>query len=262
MKKHFCARSFALLCCMATMFVGQTVSADVLWNNGPIVTHAGAGPGGVDVSMASLVPNTGGPNVTAGGWRADNFTVGGAGWLVGSIQTYAYDTSNPDPRFGVATIRIHENSGGSPGEVLVSAAANWAYSGINRVFNGVGNLSNTARQLQLLTADFGDFHLAAGDYFFSFSVSNTAPTATNNWLPMVMDINPDNPDDPITRVGNSFYSGTSGASWASAIVATGDWNQAPEIAFTINGTAIPEPTSALLCAGLLFGFAGLRRRQA
>jgi hypothetical protein len=234
---------------------------DVLFNNGPLVTHAGQGPGGVDVSMASVTPNATGSNVTATLWRADNFSVGGQGWFIDSIQTYAYDTNFADPRFGEAIIRIHANDGenGSPGTILASSNATWQLAGINRVFNGAANIGNTARQLQLLTANFGGLSLAAGDYYFSFSVSNTNVTATNNWFPYVMDINPNDPNDPITRIGNAYSSGNLGASWTISTLATGGWNQAVEIPFIISGTAaIPEPNTFLL---LMLGTASVMFRR-
>jgi hypothetical protein len=86
--------------------------------------------------------------------------------------------------------------------------------------------------------------LGAGNYFFSFTVTNSA--GVNNWLPFVMDINPGDANDPVTRIGNSFVSTNSGASWALAVVSTGDWNNSPEIPFIVRGTAVPEPSSLML----------------
>jgi hypothetical protein len=260
MKKNFKVwQIFALMVAIPIGLLSE-VKGDVLWNNGSMVTHAGLGAGGTDVSMASLVPNTAGSNVTGALWRADNFSVGGPGWLVDSIQAFAYDTNNANPRFGEAIIRIHANDGGAPGSILTSSNATWELAGINRIFNGVGNLGNTARQVQRITANFGGFALAPGDYFFSFSVSSSADPPGNNWVPFVMDINQDDPNNPITRVGNSFVSTNSGATWVPGNVTTGDWNQAPEIPFIISGSAIPEPTSCvLLMIGM--GVAMSRRKK-
>lgn len=206
--------------------------------------------------MASTVPNTGGSNVTATLWRADNFTVGGLGWNVSSIQTYAYDTNNATPRWTEASIFIMRNTEGTP--LVASASASWAYSGINRVFNGEANLGNTARQLQLLTANFNDVVLDPGEYLFGFWVNNTT-AGTNNWFPYVMDINPDNAFDPITRAGNSLVSSNGGESWSVTSVGTGGWNQAPEIPFIVIGTAVPEPsTLALVLLGMVPLAAGRR----
>jgi hypothetical protein len=230
----------------------------VLWDNGSLVTHPGAGPDGVDVSMASLIPNTAGSNVTATLWRADNFAVTGPGWLVDFIETFAYDTNNPVPRFQSATINIHSDSGGTPGAILTSANATWGYSGINRIFNGEANLGNTARQVQRITANFNGYELSAGNYFFSFSVTNS--DGVNNWFPFVMDINPADSNDPITRVGNSYISSDSGGTWALSNVSTGGWNQSPDIAFLVRGTAVPEPSSCLMLFAATTSLLVRRRR--
>lgn len=240
----------------ALAVVASSSFAVELWNNGPLVTHVGAGAGGADVSMASAVPNAGGSNITATAWRADDFTVSGGGWMVNSITGFAYDTNNNPPRFGAGTIEIRQ--GTVTGSVVASVAATWADSGIYRVFNGAANLSNTARRVFNITGNFGGVSLADGTYFAVFNMSNTA--ATNNWMPYVMDPNSGNPDDPITRIGNSVVSVDSGVTWNPATVTTGSWNQAPELPFAIEGDAVPEPATMIgLGAGVL---ALLRRRRA
>lgn len=247
---------------VAALAVVAGANAQLLYSNGPLVTHPGQGAGGADVSMASLVPNTGGSNVTAAVWRADDFTVGGPGWVVNRIDTYAYDTNNANPRFANALIQIRRGS--AEGEVVASANATWSYSGINRVFNGVANLSNTARQLQRVTGTFADIVLDPGLYFMVFKVDNTASTPTavvNNWVPYVMDINPSDANDPITRIGNSLVSTNSGVSFSTATVTTGGWNQAPELAFEVYGQPVPEPATMLALGAGLAAVAARRRRR-
>ncbi|MCC5821667.1 MAG: PEP-CTERM sorting domain-containing protein [Phycisphaerales bacterium] len=246
------------MCCAGLIAASAGLaSADVLWDNGSMVTHAGAGAGGADVSMASAVPNTAGSNVTASLLRGDDFSVGGPGWIISNIQMFAYDTNNANPRWSDAQISIRENNGGSVGDVVASAAATWEYSGINRVFNGEANLSNTARQIQTLTADFGGLVLGAGDYWVTIGITNTA--GVNSWMSFVMDNNPDDANNPITRVGNSIISTNSGETWAAGNVTTGDWNQSPELPFLINGTIVPAP-GAMALLGLGGLMAGRRRR--
>lgn len=240
----------------ALAVVASSSFAVELWNNGPLVTHVGAGAGGANVSMASAVPNTGGSNITATAWRADDFTVSGGGWLVNTISSYGYDTNNNPPRFGAGTVSIRQ--GAVDGTVVASVAATWSDAGIYRVFNGAANLTNTARRLFHITGNFGGLSLADGTYWVTFSMSNTA--AANNWMPYVMDPNSGNPDDPITRIGNSQFSGDSGSTWSLATVTTGSWNQAPELPFTVEGDPVPEPATMIgLGAGVL---ALMRRRRA
>ncbi len=86
--------------------------------------------------------------------------------------------------------------------------------------------------------------------------------ATNSWVPYVMDPNAANPNNPITRVGNSMVTTDSGATWVPGTVTTGGWNQSPEIPFLVRGEVIPEPaTVALLAFGGLAIAAGAYRRR-
>lgn len=237
--------------------VGAAASAGVnLWDNGPLVTHAGAGAGGADVSMASLVPNTTGSNVTAALWRADDFTVGGPGWDVSSVVMFGYDTNNATPRWTSASISIYADS--PTGTLVASSSATWELAGINRVFNGAGNLSNTARQVNSITADFGSLLLDAGNYWVVLSITH-AVDGTNSWVPYVMDIDPANPDNPITRVGNSQVTTDSGVTWGPGNVTTGGWNQSPELPFLVYGSVVPAPASLALLG--LGGFVAGRRRR-
>jgi hypothetical protein len=237
----------------AGLLLTSVASADILFNNGPMITHPDAGPGGVDVSMASVVPNSGGSNTTATIWRADDFAVSGDGWNVSTINMFAYDTSNPTPRWSTAQIQIR--SGAANGTVVGSAVPTWGLAGINRTFNG--GTTDTARQLSMLSADFGGLELDPGTYFAVLTITSSA--GANNWVPYVMDINPNNANDPITRVGNSLVSTDSGANWTAGVVTTGGWNQSPELPFVVNGTLIPEPASAMAVLGL--GVLLLRRRK-
>lgn len=233
MKTYTCSFLTAALC--ALWVPG---AAAQLWDNGPLVTHPGGGPGGVDVSMASSVPNATGSNVTATTWRADDFS-NAVPWVVTSIDMYAYDTNFPAPRWTSAEIQIRR--GAPDGPLVSSAAATWQLAGINRVFNGAGNLANTARGVNVLTADFGGVNLSPDTYFSTLSIVHSQ--TANSWFPYVMDINPANPDDPITRVGDSMVSTDSGASWTPGTVTTGGWNMSPEVPFRVYGQVVPEPAS-------------------
>lgn len=230
------------------LFVAAATSqAVVLYNNGPLVTHPGQGAGGKDVSMASAIPNSGGSNTNTTVWRADEFVVGAGGWFVDSIDMFAYDTGNPVPRWTGGTLSIRAGLPGNP-DVGTSGVTTSA-TNINRVFNGAANLLNADRQVQRVTGNYGGLFLAPGTYY---AVLTLNVTGINVWVPYVMDPNPANPNDPITRVGNSQVSVDSGVTWGPGTVTTGGWNQTPEIPFVVNGTAVPEPaTMAVLGIGVL-----------
>ena len=226
-----------------------------LWDNGPFITHPGAGFGGAHVSMASAVPNSAGNNtngtIVNSFAIADDFTVGGLGWDVTTVEMFAYDSLAPAgvPRFTSTLMEIRD---GSPtGTLIATGTTSWAYSGINRVFNGAANLLNTDRQVQRVTGVF-NVTLNPGTYWLVHSIQTTGSA----WTPYVMDPNVQNPNDPITRVGNAMIRNT--GVWAPGTVTTGAWNQAPEHPFIVNGQPVPEPGS-MIALGL--GAAALLARR-
>ena len=106
---------------VAGLMLTGVASADVLYDNGSLVTHPGAGLGGVDVSMADAVTNTAGSNARHfppdEHFRiADDFTVGPVGWFVDTITVHAYQTGAATPTWTGANLNIWNgapNDGGS-----------------------------------------------------------------------------------------------------------------------------------------------------
>jgi hypothetical protein len=175
---------------------------EVLFNNGGIVTHPGAGPGGADVSMASPgLLNVAGSNVRlippGPEFRiADDFTVPEGGWTVGLIVTHAYETGQAFPTWSGANMNIR--SGSFDGPIVASTTTTtWSWSGVYRVFNN--DLLNTQRPVHAIRFDFGGLELPAGEYWIDWQVQGGA----SGWAPYVMQPNPDNPNAPITVPGNA-----------------------------------------------------------
>lgn len=228
------------------MVVAPLAMAAELYNNGPVVTHPGQGFGGADVSMASSNANSGGANMLSPTYRcADDFTVPAGGWVLDGIKLSGYRTSAPPGNPGWTTFDLKIWAGANPGVgapvYQTNAAPAIAFTNVYRIFNGVANLQNTDRALNSLTFALPNLNLAAGQYWFDLSVGGAA----TGWMNYVMDPNPANPNDPITRIGNAKQ--WTGASWVAP-------TYTPEFPFSVTG--VPEPAAlALLALGLL-----IRRR--
>ncbi len=83
----------------------------VLYDNGPLVTNPGAGAGGADASALQTALGLStygfGNQVSAGNRVADDFTVGGSGWLIGNITFFGYQTgSTTTSTFTAVNLRI------------------------------------------------------------------------------------------------------------------------------------------------------------
>jgi hypothetical protein len=98
----------------------------VVWDNGPLVTHPGAGAGGADestVQNTSLGMTTlGAANQGSSGNRmADDFTVpAGEGWHINTITFFNYQTGSPTTStFTAANLQIWEGRPGDVGSTIV-----------------------------------------------------------------------------------------------------------------------------------------------
>jgi hypothetical protein len=243
----------------AALLVAFTGAAHAteLFNNGSMVTHPGAGPGGVDVSMADALLNTAGSNVlqqpSATHFRiADDFAVGGPGWIVDTVRVFAYVTGNQTGTPLVnGNVHIRSGAPNDPGSTILATSAVFTqqYSGVNRIFNNAA-LSNVDRRVFAADFDFGGLNLAPGTYWIDFQFSGSASA----WAPYVMLPNPANPNDPTTVFGNGMQM-TVGEVWQPTLAAPG-----AEVPFIVFGEIIPAPgTLALLGMG---GLLAARRRRA
>jgi len=211
-----------------------------LYNNGPMVTHPAQGSGGADVSMASLNPNVAGSNAR---WFADSpfeyyrvaddFTVpANENWTIQTIVVHAYETNAPpgSPGWSRAELRIFDGAGPEQGTQRgsTSTSTSWQWTNIYRVFNGTGNLLNTARAVNAITFDMGNLQLGPGTYWIDWRGFD----GTAVWAPYVMDINPNNPNDPITRPGNARHK-INNEGWIAMLR---DNAATCELPFIINGT--------------------------
>jgi hypothetical protein len=234
MKAIICAG--VLVSCIAAV-----ASAQVLYNNGPLVTDPGAGFGGFDVSRVQPGESYLGYNVDILSTirLADDFTVSDtAGWNINSINFYAYQSFAPQN--GTITAINFRIWDGVPGEVgsnvvfgdtTTNRLSSSVFSGIYRTRNM--EPTNGDRAIQSIVAA-ADITLAAGTYWLDWSIGGSGASGT--WQP------------PVTLVGqfapanaNALRSFNGGA----FTIAIDPGSQVgDEFPFMINGSVV-----SILCPG-------------
>lgn len=247
---------------VAACLAGSSMAA-ILWDNGPMVTHPGQGAAGADVSMADPIYNIAGNNMRFFGpdpnlfTIADNFTVGGPGWIVNTFRAFGYETNAVTPGWTGATLNILNGMPGVGSSVGTFSSFTLAYSNINRVFNGAGNLTNTQRRIHSLTFNLGSLNLSPGTYWFTLQVTGGA----SGWYPHVMAPDPSGGTNTTTVNGDAMIFGTNNVWQPIVLTATGQPDKTPDLPFIVEGTVVPEPgTIAVIGLGLA-ALAARRRRK-
>jgi PEP-CTERM motif len=224
--------------------------AAVLFNNGQVVDGTG-----LSILTTPATTFGFGTQTASGNAVADNFTVGGAGWNVQSLDFYSYQTAAVGFTFQQATWSIVSGANINSGTIIASGVTNVTNGGLVGYRVTSTTPTNTDRAIYRLSTDIPDLILAAGSYFLTWSLTGTSPSGP--WTPPIV-------GSP--GVGNALQS-TASAPYATLIEAGSGLNV--ELPFTINGVrvatpgAVPEPATWLMMfAG--FGLVGLgvRRRQA
>jgi uncharacterized repeat protein (TIGR01451 family) len=163
--------------------------AAVLFDNGPLVTDPGAGAGGADVSALQLTQSTlgFGHAVTSGFRMADDFVVGGSGWLINTVTFFAYQTgSTTTSTIDAVNVRIWDGPPGAPGSNVVfgdtttNRLLSTAYTNIFRTASTP--LTGTTRPIMANTVTINTF-LPAGTYWFDWQTGGTL--ASGPWAPAV-----------------------------------------------------------------------------
>jgi len=206
-------------------------SKNVIFDNGPMVTHPGAGPGGTDYS--SLKP---GQNILGTGMDyssnyklADDFTLDGTTTIT-EIDFYGIQQgSNTGSIFTAVYVEIYDgkpNAGGTViwGDMVTNRLKSSSFSGIYRT-NGPSSPSMVI-PIMTVTANIGDLVLPAGTYWVAVSTSGaplSIPYTYGNPV-TVWDGNPVNPN------GLKYQSG-----WANWLDDDGTWEPLA-LPFVIYGT--------------------------
>jgi len=172
-----------------------SVHSAVLYDNGPLVTHPGAGYNGHDASslQSALGLNTYGIGAQAvfNYHVADDFTViSASGWSVDSITFFAYQTGSygypPTSTITALYYRVWNGPPDSPtstvvyGDLATNRLQSAAFSGIYRVLDTA--LTNTQRPIIAVTAGAG-FYLPPGTYWLEWMLDGSLTSGP--WVPPV-----------------------------------------------------------------------------
>ncbi|MCC5786769.1 MAG: hypothetical protein JJU33_08730 [Phycisphaerales bacterium] len=229
--------------------------ANVLWNNGPLVTDPGGMPDGSDASrIQSATGNTtlgGNANVGSFG-RADNFTVGGPGWILDSVTAFGYETgstttSTMDGIF-VQIWDANPTSGGNIifGDKSTNRFESTDWTGAYR--NSTNGPTGTTRPIMEVVGDLGGLVLAPGEYWIEVGLRTASGTTA--WMPPVTIV-----DQGAT--GDALQFTVSSGVWTDWV--DGGSQNALGMPFILTGQVVPAPGAAATLA--LAGLIGLRRRR-
>ena len=184
-------------------------SKGMLYDNGPVVSHPGGGPGGSDYSLLES------PDVNYGSgnqqnipnYVADDFTVTGT-WAIDSLVFFGYQTgSSTTSTFTGLFVEIWDGEPGIPGSTVI-----WGDMTTNILtdsyfsdcYRGNDLLGTTRPIMRLMTAPTG-LSLPAGDYWVAWAA--TGSLSSGPWVP------------PITipgvfNTGNAIQYTASALAWA------------------------------------------------
>ena len=165
---------------------------DLLWNNGPIVTHPGGGFGGADASACQTslgMINYGiGAQISASNTLADDFTIS-ANSNIEEIDFFVYQTgSGTSSSINDARIQIwngQPNAGGSViwGDLTTNVYSSSSFSNIYRVLD-TGLLDNQRPVMTVVCLFSSPINLAPGTYWIEFQFGGNA-AFSGPWVPPV-----------------------------------------------------------------------------
>lgn len=174
---------------------GVLDTVNMIYDNGPMVTHPGAGSGGHDVSayQTTLSMTTWGINQSlALSYRvADDFTVpAGETWTITGLTVYSYQTNssttsttnemnfeilNGEPGVGTAVY----------GSTTTNVLSHTMWTGIYRTADN--DLTNTARPIMKNHADVTPLVLIPGTYWINWQIGGSL--SSGPWVPFVSILN-------------------------------------------------------------------------
>lgn len=279
-----------LAICTALLSVPAVTQADVLWDNGPIITNPTGGTGaiagqpisnadGFTVPSSTFVFSTTGvaATVATNTAAADDFVVTGPGWDLDSVTLFAFQTSQTTPTVTAIHINLwtttpfNANSPAPvpdplPQPVLASKLILTAGTGQFVVHRQSVTSTSTNRPVFAYTVSLDGLPngglLGPGTYWLEFAFDGATSPSANVFTPLV---------SPRTAVENhnarllNSLDGSAGGPRAwfegrEGYVSDDIPGRAYALPFVLNGTVVPEPASISLL--ILAGSTLLRRRIA
>ncbi|MCZ7650022.1 MAG: hypothetical protein M5U13_02190 [Thermoanaerobaculia bacterium] len=179
----------------------------VLWDNGPLVTHPGAMPGGADESrlQANLAMNTlgFGDQVLNGNWVADDFEVTAAdGWTLDSATFFHYQTNSTTTSTITNVVwQVYDGQPGAGGTMIAngSGLVSSLFTNIYRTSDTTPSVTN--RPIMATEVDLGGLVLPAGSYWLAWQADGTL--ASGPWAPPVTILGQTTTGNGLQDLGNA-----------------------------------------------------------
>ncbi|MGA1346126.1 MAG: BACON domain-containing protein, partial [Ilumatobacteraceae bacterium] len=181
-------------------------TSNVLWDNGPLVTHPGGGFGGADASRAWPSGLLGFLTDYSQRTVADDFVVTGGGVTITGIRFFGYEpnSSTASTYLGLY-VRIWDGPPWDGGEVVwgdlaTNLLTSSEFSNVYRVSQS--NMTSNSRPIMNLDAEEVEIELDPGTYWIEFATDGNGGWQGNvnqSFCPLVS-----SPDVPMP--GNAWYS--------------------------------------------------------
>ncbi len=205
----------------------------VLYDNGPLVTHPGAGAGGANVSALQTAIGLDtfgfGHQLSAGNRVADDFTVTGGGWFIDTMTFFAYQTgSSTTSTINNINLRIWDGPPNDPassvvfGDTTTNRLVSSTWSNIYRTLDT--SLTASDRPIMASVVAINTF-LPAGTYWVDWQVGGTL--ASGPWAPPISILGQ-------TTTGNGWQFTSTG--WAP-LIDTGTAGTPQGLPFIVEGLA-------------------------
>lgn len=257
---------FFFLSCLTALVV-QASQAAILFDDSNITTGIGNGFNGANTS--AIAPNSSvfgytdnsTPSSGLNFQLADDFTLGSASTISSivfdsySLSTYPFPPTSP---FTSASLSIYSAQPGTPGATVLFTSNTLSLTAWTGVYRVESTLTDAQRPVFTLGISFANVPLAAGTYWAAWTINGVvAPgDAGHVFNPPVMNT------DGTQPVGNSIRSADGGVTWFPTLDNNGAGPQVG-LPLTVNGTAVPEPSTwAMMALGgaLLCGLMRYRAR--